>query len=81
LVHRHGGSVSLDDDDPALVVQPLFITAAAARLDTSALPELAFNAAPPATGTAHRVRLTTVPIHGPPRGPRSLRAPPFVSSL
>ena len=81
LAHRHADSPRLDDVDPVLVVGPLFITTARVYFAAPALPERTFESQRSVNRSVFHQRLKATPIHGPPRGPCSLRAPPLSSSL
>jgi hypothetical protein len=78
LEHHRGHQASLDDDDaPVLVLTTVYTVPSSVSL---AAPERLASALiePPERKSVERV-LTKfdVPIHGPPRAPAGLRAPPF----
>ena len=94
LVHRHLGAHTLPqhvsrheqildhEDAPILTFDAVYVVPPAAHVVAAPPSVVVATIEPPASNTLHRPRdYVERLIHGPPRAPTSLRAPPSISRL
>jgi hypothetical protein len=79
--HRHAASATVDDSDSVLTIDPLFTVVAKVYVAGPVLAKTDIAVDSPRNWSFRIRTFEAVPIHGPPRGPTQLRAPPSRSSL